>query len=471
MIFLSVWLKMPIQTNFKPAAMNKILLIIQREFLTRIRKKSFILMTVLGPILFGSLMVVPILMATMEDKEVKTIMVSDSSRIFMNVLPESDFIKFTYAENTPLDSLKSRLARGEFYGLLFIPHNILASEEVLFFSVKQPAMATRMFISNSLKNMLQDIKLIKHNIAPEVLKSIHTEINVSEVRVSEDGAEKKSSSDINSMVGYAAGFLIYFFVFLYGAQVMRGVIEEKTNRIVEVVISSVKPFQLMMGKIIGIAFVGLLQFVLWVVLSIFVVQFAQGMIAPELTKSPTDQALSQSIMDPGTTAAPMNTQVQPATGGSAGMATEFFKYVHNSSRMLYILGTFIFFFIGGYLLYAAMFAAIGSAVDNETDTQQFMLPVTIPLILAIFVMIKAMQDPDSSMVFWFSMIPFTSPVVMMTRIPFGVPPWQLITSMVILVLTFIFMTWFAAKIYRTGILMYGKKASWGEIWKWLKYSD
>jgi ABC-2 type transport system permease protein len=176
-------------------------------------------------------------------------------------------------------------------------------------------------------------------------------------------------------------------------------------------------------------------------------------------------------MDPGTSAVPMNTQVQPPVSDDAGMATEFFKYIENVPFLLYLLGTFIFFFLGGYLLYAAMFAAIGSAVDNETDTQQFMLPVTIPLIIAIFVMIKAMQDPDSSLVFWFSMIPFTSPVVMMTRIPFGVPLWQLITSMAILVLTFIFMTWFAAKIYRTGILMYGKKASWGEILKWLKYSD
>jgi ABC-2 type transport system permease protein len=452
--------------------MNKILLIIQREFLTRIRKKSFIIMTILGPILFGSMMVVPILMATMEDKEVKTIMVSDSSAFFKNAIPENEYIKFKYSQNIPLDTLKNQLSRGEFYGLLFIPQNILASEKVLFFSVKQPAAATRMFISNTLKNMLQDVKLVTHNIPVDILKSIHTEVKVSEIRMSEDGAEKKSSSDINSMMGYASGFLIYFFVFLFGAQVMRGVIEEKTNRIVEVVISSVRPFQLMMGKIIGIGMVGLLQFVLWIVLSIFVVQFAKGMIAPDLSKSPTEQVVGKNIMDPGYANPQMKADIQtPVNTDDAGFAKDFFKYIENVPFLLYLMGMFIFFFLGGFLLYAAMFAAIGSAVDNETDTQQFMLPVTIPLIIAMFVMIKAMQDPDSSLVFWFSLIPFTSPVVMMTRIPFGVPMWQLGLSMLILVATFIFMTWLAAKVYRTGILMYGKKASWGEIIKWLKYHN
>ncbi|MGB9747138.1 MAG: ABC transporter permease [Bacteroidales bacterium] len=449
--------------------MNKILLILQREFLTRVRKKSFIIMTLLGPVLFAAFMIVPIWLATQEDKEVKVIAVADSSHLFVNAIPPGDFVTFVYPQNVSMDTLKNQLLRGMYYGILYIPHNIFASENVLLYTVKQPSLSTRMYIANTLKNMLQDAKLIKNNIPPDLIRSIRTSITVGTVRLTEEGKEKRSSSDVASIVGYAGGFLIYFFVFLFGSQVMRGVIEEKTNRIVEVIVSSVKPFQLMMGKIIGIALTGLVQFILWVVISLFLYQGAQQMFFPQLSKTATQQALAQNIMESGTQKNITETPEKPMNVEENAEAVQIFEALRHVNYPL-ILGTFIFFFLGGYLLYAAMFAAIGSAVDSETDTQQFMLPITVPLIIAIFVMIKAMNDPDSSVSFWFSIIPFTSPVVMMTRIPFGVPAWQLILSMFLLVITFIFMTWLAAKIYRTGILMYGKKVNWGELWKWIKYA-
>jgi len=450
--------------------MNKTLLIINREFITRVRKKSFIIMTILGPVLFASFMIIPVWFSTMEDKEVKNIVVSDSSHLFVNAIPPSDFITFAYPENTPLDTLKQQMIRGRYYGVLFIPHNILTTEDVLLFTVKQPSLSTRLYISNTLKNMIQDAKLIKKDIPPDLIKSIRSDVHVATIRLTEEGKEKKNSSDLATIIGYAGGFLIYFFVFLFGAQVMRGVIEEKTNRIVEVIVSSVKPFQLMMGKIIGIALTGLLQFILWVIISVLLYQGAQQLFFPELNKTATEQVLSQNIMEQGAGTHATVQVEKPKNIDEHIQSVELFESIQHIP-FLYILSTFLFFFLGGYLLYAAMFAAIGSAVDNETDTQQFMLPVTVPLIIAIFVMIKAMNDPDSSIAVWFSIIPFTSPIVMMTRIPFGVPVWQLGLSMVLLVLTFIVMTWLAGKIYRIGILMYGKKVSWGEIWKWLKYNN
>lgn len=449
--------------------MSKILLILQREFITRARKKSFIIMTLLGPVLFAAFMIVPVWLATQEDKEVKVIAVTDSSHLFINAIPPGDFVTFVYPENVSVDTLKKQLLRGMYYGILYIPHNIFASENVLLYTVKQPSMSTRMYIANTLKNMLQDAKLIKNNIPPDLIKSIRTNVTVGTVRLTEEGKEKRSSSDVAMIVGYAGGFLIYFFVFLFGAQVMRGVIEEKTNRIVEVIVSSVKPFQLMMGKILGIALTGLVQFILWVVISLFLYQAAQQMFFPQLSKSPTQQILAQNVMDPNAGKAVDEKIEKPMNVEENAEALQIFEALRHVNYFL-ILGTFIFFFLGGYLLYAAMFAAIGSAVDNETDTQQFMFPITVPLIIGIFVMIKAMNDPDSSISFWFSIIPFTSPIVMMTRIPFGVPVWELLLSMALLVVTFIFMTWLAAKIYRTGILMYGKKVSWAELWKWIKYA-
>jgi ABC-2 type transport system permease protein len=255
-------------------------------------------------------------------------------------------------------------------------------------------------------------------------------------------------------------------VFIFGAQVMRGVIEEKTSRVVEVIVSSVKPVQLMMGKIIGIALVGLTQFMIWVILTVGAVSIVKTIVLKETDMKEITQTLPQNVMTENQlpTAATNTTVTSPEL-------TEFSKLFDNAMNQnwLLIITAFIFYFITGYLLYASIFAAIGSAVDNETETQQFMLPVTIPIILGLVVAMGTMQNPESSLAFWFSMIPLTSPIVMMARIPFTVPAWQIALSMSLMVITFIAFVWMAAKVYRTGILMYGKKSSWKEVWKWLRY--
>jgi ABC-2 type transport system permease protein len=253
-------------------------------------------------------------------------------------------------------------------------------------------------------------------------------------------------------------FIIYMFIVVYGAQVMSGVVQEKTNRIVEVIISSVKPFELMMGKIIGIALVGLTQFFMWILLTVVILLGLSSVFAKDIdaTSLQNMQELSQK------TTQGMPTQQLP------GEFQDFMNAL-NGLDYMQIIGLFIVYFLAGYLLYASLFAAVGSAVDNETDTNQFTMPIMIPIIFAIYAGIFAAENPDGPLAFWCSMVPFTSPIVMMVRLPFGVPAWQLIVSISILILSFVGSTWVAAKIYRTGILMYGKKVTWTEMWKWLKY--
>ena len=448
--------------------MHKILLIIQREYLTRVRKKSFLIMTILGPVLFAAFMVIPAWLATMEDTEVRTIAVIDSTNIFYKVLPETEFIKFRYPEGITLKELQNNLELSGYSAILFIPHNILASNTSILYSTKQPSLSVKMHIENSIEKEIERQKLKANNIEnlDEILKTVKTDINLRSISWNEEGKEKESNTGLAMGIGYGSGMLIYFFIFMFGAQVMRGVIEEKTNRIVEVIVSSVRPFQLMMGKIVGVGLVGLTQFVLWVLLTFLFIGGVQKVLFPELSKTPTEQVLSQDIMN--------SQQVDAATLNYTEPKPQMLEEIISSLGSVnfgLILGMFIFYFIGGFLLYGSFFAIIGSAVDNEADTQQFMLPVTLPLIIAIFVMINTINNPEGPLAFWFSMIPLTSPVVMMVRIPFHPAAWEIILSAVILILTFIGSTWMAGKIYRTGILMYGKKASYKELWKWLRYKS
>ncbi len=425
-------------------------------------------MTVLGPVLFAAFMVLPAWFATMEDTEVRTIAVVDSTNLFYNVLPETEYIKFTYPEGVTLKELQNNFEQTGYSAILFIPQNILASNTTLLYSNKQPSMTVSMHIKNSIEKEIENQKLKANNIdnLDEILKSIKTNINLRNITWSDDGKEKESNTGLAMGIGYGSGMLIYFFIFLFGAQVMRGVIEEKTNRIVEVIVSSVKPFQLMMGKIIGVGLVGLTQFVLWILLTFIFIAGVQKVLFPELSKTPTEQVLSQDIMTGKQLDAAKLTYSEP----EPQILEEIFSSIGDVNFVL-ILGMFIFYFLGGYLLYASFFAIIGSAVDNDADTQQFMLPVTLPLIVAIFVMINTISNPEGPLAFWFSMIPLTSPVVMMVRIPFHPAAWEIMLSSVILVITFIGSTWMAGKIYRTGILMYGKKASYRELWKWLRYKS
>ena len=327
-----------------------------------------------------------------------------------------------------------------------------------------------MYISSALEKEIEKRKLQSYNIEDldKIMKEVESTVKVQTILISEEGEEKKTSTGLSMGIAYVSGLLIYILTFMFGAQVMRGVIEEKTNRIVEVLISSVKPFQLMMGKILGIALVGLTQFFLWIVLTLIIVSYAQSTFLPDDLPIPNNQ-ITQSIMSADQN--PGEEAVQNAV--SVPELNEFQAVLESAKAINWplILGSFLIYFLGGYLLYAALFAAVGSAVDNETDTQQFMMPITMPLLLGLFVSMAAFQNPDSSLVFWFSFIPFTSPMVMMARLPFGVPPLELIISMALLILTFIGTTWMAAKIYRTGILMYGKKPSYKELVKWLRYKN
>lgn len=456
--------------------MNKINLIISREYLTRVRKKSFIIMTILGPLLFGALMIIPAWLATREDKEQKTIgvieyndedqPVPDSLMQFKGVIPDQEYLKFQYLGNTRLDDIKPIIAASDYYAILFIPHNVFTTGTVELYAKKQPSLSVVTHITKSLETYIRDAKLLKKHIPLDVINSARTPVHLKTIKLEKGGFEEQKLTNLRRGVGYISAFLIYFFIFFFGAQVMRGVIEEKTNRIVEVIVSSVRPFQLMIGKIIGIGLVGLTQFMIWVLLTGGIVFVAQkAFLTPQVPK--TEQMAPENLFEPGT---PSSDKTTPAVKTQQSELTGILADIQNVDFVA-ILASFLFFFLAGYLLYASFFAAIGSAADSETDTQQFMLPVTIPLIISIIVMSSAITNPEGQVAFWFSMIPLTSPVVMMARIPFGVPWIQVFISMALLILTFIGSTWMAGKIYRTGILMYGKKVSYKEIWKWLRYKS
>jgi len=448
--------------------MNKTSLIIQREYLTRVRKKSFIVMTLLTPFLLALVFVVPALMMTNQDKDFKKIAVVGDSDLYMNVIPDTKEADFEFLPNTSVNDIKNNFSEKGYYGVLYVSDLLIdVPNAVQLISKQQPPIGLIDHISGSLKKELEKKKLLSYNIEnlDEILKSINVTIDLQTIKIDEEGEAKKTSTGFAMALAYLSGFLMYMLVFMFGAQVMRGVIEEKTSRIVEVIISSVKPVQLMLGKIIGIALVGLTQFAVWILLTLAIVTVVQSKILPEGTMEQMQQ-LPQSF-----------SQADPAAGGSDAAAaveiqmTEFQSIFASAMNQPWglIMFAFVFYFITGYLLYASLFAAIGSAVDNETETQQFMLPVTIPIILALFVAMATMQNPESSLSFWFSMIPLTSPIVMVARIPFDVPIWEIAVSMVLMLVTIAGCIWMAARIYRTGILMYGKKTSYKEIWKWLTY--
>jgi ABC-2 type transport system permease protein len=456
--------------------MNKISVIIKREYVTRVRKKSFIIMTLIAPVLMAALFVLPTLLMMNQDKQFKKIaVVGDGSVIFRNAITNTKDAEYVYLDNVNVNDLKKSFEQAGYYGILYIaPELATTPNAIQLFSKKQPPIDLLEHIEGSLEKEIERQKLLGYNIKDldDILKSIRTKVSVQTIKIDESGKTTETSTGIAMAVAYLGGFLMYMLVFMFGSQVMRGVIEEKTSRVVEVIVSSVKPVQLMMGKIVGIALVGLTQFLIWILLTGAIVGVVKTVILNKTNVTEVTQMVSQSVLS--------GDQTQAATTGSSGntaaqvnpQLAEFSKMFDNAMNQdwLLIITSFIFYFITGYLLYASIFAAIGSAVDSETETQQFMLPVTIPIILGLFVAIGTMQNPESSISFWFSMIPLTSPIVMMARIPFGVPYWQIAVSMVIMIITFIAFVWMAAKIYRTGILMYGKKSSWKEMWKWLRYS-
>jgi ABC-2 type transport system permease protein len=446
--------------------MNKIPIIIAREYITRVRKKSFIIMSILGPVLFAAMMIIPAWLNQVEQTDIKRIAIVDSSHIFKNVIPETEYLKFDYLENVSVNALKENYASLGYYGILYIsPIITYDPNSVILYSDKQPNLATKMHISNHLENYIRDQKLKTYNIEDldNILKSVKTTINVRTIKLSEEGEEKESSTGIMMAVGYVSGFLMYMFLIFCGTMVMRGVVEEKTSRIIEVIISSVKPFQLMFGKIVGIALVGLTQLLIWIVSTFMLVSITQAIFFPEFKLTPTEQVVTQDIM----TASP---EGEDQAGTSEEM--EQFRSALGTLKnvdFVVIIFTFLFYFLGGFFLYASLFAAVGAAVDSETDTQQFVFPILLPLILGIIVLFSITNNPDSPIAYWFSIIPFTSPIVMMARIPFGVPWSDFFLSAGLLIVFFLGATWLAGKIYRTGILMYGKKATFKEMLKWVRY--
>ncbi len=461
--------------------MNKIGLIIRREYLTRVRKKSFIIMSVLGPLIFAAYILIPMYFATLEDREEKLMVVIDDSGLFtaqgpdgpVFTIQETETIKFQVVKGVPIETFKETFEESGYYGLLFIPANILASNSSLIYSTKQTSIEISEYLKRSMESEIEDLKLAQHEIEDidKILAEVETSINVRNIKWTKDGKTQESNTGVIMGIGYLGGMMIFFFIFFFGSQVMRGVIEEKVSRIIEVIVSSVKPFQLMMGKIIGVGLVGLTQFLIWMVLSAVLVTGLKAAFFPELTQTPTEQVVGSDLFDQGASAQDMSIGTPEGLANQdMDMAKEIFASLKSINAGI-MIASFLFFFIFGYLLYASMFAVVGSMVDNETDTQQLIFPVILPLILGIYVMISAINNPDNALAFWFSIIPFTSPVVMMVRIPFGVPWWQLALSGSLLVLTFLAMTWVAAKVYRTGILMYGKKVSYREVWKWLRYSS
>ena len=455
--------------------MNKTSVIIKREYMTRVRKKSFIIMTLLAPVLMAAMFVLPTLLMMNQDKQFKKIaVVGDGSVIFRNAITNTKDAEYVYLDNVNVNDLKKNFEQAGYYGILYIaPELATTPNAIQLFSKKQPPIDLLEHIEGSLEKEIERQKLLGYNIKDldDILKSIRTKVSVQTIKIDDSGNATVTSTGIAMAVAYLGGFLMYMLVFMFGSQVMRGVIEEKTSRVVEVIVSSVKPVQLMMGKILGIALVGLTQFFIWIFLTGAIVVVVKTVVLDKANVTQVTQMIPQSVLN--------GDQSQAATPGASVKAAQVNPQLAEFSKMfdsamnqnwLLIIGSFIFYFITGYLLYASVFAAIGSAVDSETDTQQFMLPVTIPIILGLFVAIGTMQNPESSISFWFSMIPLTSPIVMMARIPFEVPGWQIALSMGIMVITFLAFVWMAAKVYRTGILMYGKKSSWKEIWKWLRYN-
>jgi len=419
--------------------MRKIWLIIKREYLVRVRKKAFIVMTIVGPLLMAALLIVPTYLAE-ESQELRSIAIEENGFNFTNQLEDTEFLHFSKIPTEEATLLKEGFAESNYYALLHIEEN-----NFTLYSNQQISLSISNGIESQLEKIIEHQKLKAAGIDITILESAESTVNITTKIISEDGNTTNSQAEASMGIGFICGILIYMFIFMYGTMVMRGVIEEKTSRIVEVIISSVKPFQLMMGKILGVALVGLTQFVLWILLTFAIATIAELLFMDASSMTTELNSAQQSIL---------LSEISNLTGGI---------------NLVQIFFSFLFYFLAGYLMYSSLFAAVGSAVDAEADTQQFVLPITIPLILSFILIQPIMENPDGTLAFWMSMIPFTSPVIMMVRLPFGVDNWELALSVGILISSFILTTWFAGKIYRTGILMYGKKASYKELWKWLSY--
>lgn len=433
--------------------MNNTWLVTKREYLSRVKKKSFIIMTLLGPVLiaafYGAIIYISVNQELGDDG--KTIAVIDQSGLFKDQVQEKGKLMFEYLSDEEASNL-NLLDQEQYFGKLIIPafDDISSLPDFQFESENNLSLQNRQQMEDAFALAIREMKMERMGISKERIDSLKSRVSINALRIDESGNVENASIELYTVVGMALSFAIYIFIFLYGVQVMRGVIEEKTNRIVELIVSTVKPFQLMLGKVLGIAMVGLTQILIWVILS--------GVLISILMLS-----LNLNL---GMEAGPGMGAENPVAQGAI---EKLIAPVLDLNFPL-IIGGFLFYFIGGYLTYSALFAAVGAAVDSETDTQQFMFPITIPLVFAIVLSTSVIiRDPNGTLSTWLSYIPLTSPIAMMVRIPFEPPLWQVFLSMAILTAFFIFVIWLASRIYRTGILMYGKKASYRELLRWIRY--
>ncbi|MFV0521521.1 MAG: ABC transporter permease [Mangrovibacterium sp.] len=445
--------------------MNKALLILQREYLTRVKKKSFIITTLLVPITFAALIGFSVWMSMKGGQEKQHVAVYDETGLFLNRLEKTELLSFTYIPRNEYLQFRSDNATKDYDALLYIPYNLIANNHVQIFSNNQVPKSTQSNIRRQISDFITNDKranIFKESGIPDLeqkLTATTTRIHLDTIKLNDDGTSSSVSTEVNTIVGYLGGFLIYMMIFMYGAMVMRGVTEEKTNRISEILVSSVKPMQLMFGKIIGIGLVGLTQFVIWVIFMSSLFTLASNIL---LSNSTETLVASQNIIA-ATGVAQNSPEIIP---------NDSFIEVNNiisSLNIPFIVGSFLIFFILGYLLYASIMGAIGSAVSSDEDAQQLVSLVAFPLIIAIMMITPVGENPNGSLAFWSSMFPLLSPVCMMVRIPAGIAVWEVILSIVLLLLTTLACVWAAAKIYRTGILMYGKKVNIREIIKWIGY--
>lgn len=435
--------------------MNHLPLIIKREYLTKIRNKSFIIMTFLSPLIFVGIFALVAYLSSLNNDTVRKIVVLDDSGLFLDEFNSTPHLQYKLLSDITFPKAKREAETEEIYGFLYIPktQNLEdLSNKITFYSTDSPSLSLMGDLNTLLENKVNAMKLKQAGIDSETIKNLHIDISANQETFG--GKEtSKLGSGLKLIFGGAAGYLLFMFIIIYGNMIMRSVIEEKTSRVIEVIISSVKPRMLLLGKIFGTTLAGITQFLIWVILILVLMTAVTSIFGIDPTAgSPSAQVLEQSV-----------------SGGTQQMMQDVMLEINNLP-IVNLIVMFILFFIGGYLLYASLYASVGAAVDSETDTQQFMMPILMPLILAVYVgFFTVIDNPHGTVSQVFSYIPFTSPVVMLMRIPFGVPVWQQIISVFLLFATFIGMVWFAAKIYRVGILMYGKKPTYKEIFKWLKY--
>ena len=443
--------------------------IISREYLTRVKKKSFLLTTFLVPIFFAAMCILPSVIMLMAKDTGKKVAVIDQSGIVMPYFADTDAVDYEDYSSEPLDSMKAGFADMGLDVLVVISpmDTVMKTVSVASYSAKPLSVELKEGIRSKVNDAVEDYRLAQYDITDlkQIMKDVKADVSVSTYTLDDSGEEKITSSEVYMGISMLLSIIIYMFVVMFSAMVMQSVIEEKTSRVVEVLVSSVKATELMFGKIIGVACVALTQFFLWIVLTLVLVGGFSAFVGFDtLMGDPaqTEQMMDMAAQMNGVDMAEMTAAMQQEEGLGAVFST--LRDI-NWTQMIF---AFIVYFALGYLLYASFFAAIGSAVENEADTQQLQMPLTVPLLLAFFIALYAFNAPDSTVVWWGSMIPFTSPIVMLARIPFGVPVWELALSIALLVATFLACGWASAKIYKIGILMFGKKSTFKDLWKWLR---